>query len=377
MPLDSSLYVLRTCTRSCSSETDCTAPQGDGGVPVLIYGSCIATPGCASTCGFPPPDAGADAAPDGPYVPPGDAGCVTPYNPGLVACGGGQCNTEFQMCCIDTSTPYCSSCTCAGVGVSISCDGPEDCDAGQACAAGACTAASSCDYALLDSTTVSSCVCHSAADCPATFPYCYQLAGNGVHCQSVPPSADAGVTPARAAPARARATSESRAGAEAARRRRRSAASPATAISTRRHARRDRPGLAVRRWGAAPPSRSSATGPKTAPPESRASRPTRAEAGRRSAGPTEPTAAPSCPTVSCATRQRTARPARPAYRTTRGRSRRASEVPELQRLCKRGLHVVASRSGAWPARWPIGSRWMRTRVGSCHPVRARIAVSLM
>jgi hypothetical protein len=193
MPLNSSLYVLRTCTRICSSDSDCTVPWSDASLS--IYGTCSATSGCASTCGFPAPDAGPDS---GPYVPPTDAGCVTPYTPGSVACpnasgAASYCNTEWTVCCGNAS---CTPGACGtSSGYTTMCDGPEDCADGSVCANGNCLAGSSCDVTLFNLTTVSECNCHSAADCTAKFPYCYPPSRSIVaNCQSTPPPPDAGIT---------------------------------------------------------------------------------------------------------------------------------------------------------------------------------------
>lgn len=215
-------YVLRTCTATCSTDADCTVPSPfpppfPNAYSTFDLGTCIATPGCESVCGYPPPDAGADAGSDAPFVAPGDGGCVTPYTPGFVPCGsGGTCNVEWDWCCSlggfsGYNACYPSGAFCTGLDgqpFSTMCDGPEDCPAGQSCAVSAAGAAcgptSACATPFtqvfpleFSCATTSVCFCHSDLDCTPSFPYCYfnpcASTFQWAQCQAVPPADDAGV----------------------------------------------------------------------------------------------------------------------------------------------------------------------------------------
>ena len=112
-----------------------------------------------------------------------------------------ECNTTTQYFC----SGGCTCCACSSQTTYAKCDGPEDCPSGQACTWSGgpivCGSPSVCGqtpmsvsgdcYLGLDS----SCVCHSDADCPSAFPYCYRNAcGSTAMCHAPPPPQDAGVT---------------------------------------------------------------------------------------------------------------------------------------------------------------------------------------
>jgi hypothetical protein len=133
-------------------------------------------------------------------------GCITPYTPEAVVCAGSECNSKWQLCCpsafVGGGTPGCKNLyanVSCGAGFTR-CDGPEDCPPGMGCSqiqgsgGGVCAG---CGGVWTPATCpfTSDCVCHSDADCPGAFPYCYASCVRGLpQCTSTPPSADAGVT---------------------------------------------------------------------------------------------------------------------------------------------------------------------------------------
>jgi hypothetical protein len=196
-------YLVRLCTRPCASDTEC-ANAADAGAGIPYVGqSCYAdNSGCGPTCHVNPlpTDGGLDGGLDAGPLP---DGCVTPYTPGFALCSGqtAECNMQFQYCCSAGGTTD----TCLPIGISgncgarSNCDGPEDCPAGQVCwAPGAYCVATACGAPSSDLTCSQygggSCFCHSDADCPGAYPYCYSIPCSWMPtCNSRPPPPDAGV----------------------------------------------------------------------------------------------------------------------------------------------------------------------------------------
>jgi hypothetical protein len=207
--LDSTItppYELRTCTRYCSSDADCTWVSYDDSASGLD-GFCYPDPGCLATCHArpPPQDAGlldgsVDGSSDGGVdADSGATACVTPYTPGFISCGAYECNLQAQRCCTSNGE-YCESYSNACNGFTLTCDGPEDCPpdsgyvcyaSGQYCAPGPCLGGG-----LVQCPGTSPCACHSDSDCPGTFPYCYvnpSCKTSLPQCQQSAPPAEAGV----------------------------------------------------------------------------------------------------------------------------------------------------------------------------------------